>query len=150
MQRTTISNGIVVTLDDDDTVLVGATVVLEDDKIAYVGPADKAPLPAGKQIDASGKAVMPGLVDLHYHTAIAKGWSDHLPLWEYLDTCWYPIIRALDYEAAYWAALASYSESIKCGVTTVNDMYRQLTALADAAEEIGIRAVLSNDVADAA
>jgi 5-methylthioadenosine/S-adenosylhomocysteine deaminase len=28
-------------------------------------------------------------------------------------------------------------------------MYRQLTALADAAEEIGIRAVLSNDVADA-
>src|SRR6202035_4456662 len=32
---------------------------------------------------------------------------------------------------------------------TVNDMYRQLTALADAAEEIGIRAVLSNDVADA-
>ena len=29
-------------------------------------------------------------------------------------------------EEAYWAALASYSESIKCGVTTVNDMYRQL------------------------
>ena len=45
--------------------------------------------------------------------------------------------------------MASYSESIKCGVTTVNDMYRQLIALGDAAEEIGIRAVLSNDVADA-
>ena len=91
---------------------------------------------------------MPGLVDLHYHTALGKGWSDHLPLWEYLQTCWYPMIRALDPEAAYWAALASYSESIRCGVTTVNDMYRQLRALADAAEEIGIRAVLSNDVAD--
>ena len=100
-------------------------------------------------VDASGKAVLPGLVDLHYHTALGKGWSDHLPLWEYLETCWYPIIRALDYEAAYWAALASYSESIKCGVTTVNDMYRKLDALADAADEIGIRAVLSNDVADA-
>ena len=33
-------------------------------------------------------------------------------------------------------------------MTTVNDMYRQLGGLADAAEEIGIRAVLSNDVAD--
>ena len=51
-------------------------------------------------------------------------------------------------EEAYWAALASYSESIKCGVTTVNDMYRRLDGLARAAEEIGIRAVLSNDVAD--
>jgi 5-methylthioadenosine/S-adenosylhomocysteine deaminase len=57
------------------------------------------------------------------------------------------MIRALDPESAYWAALASYSESIKCGVTAVNDMYRQLEALADAAEQIGIRAVLSNDVA---
>ena len=90
---------------------------------------------------------MPGLVDFHYHTALGKGWSDHLPLWEYLQTCWYPMIRALDPESAYWAALASYSESIKCGVTAVNDMYRQLGALAEAAEKIGIRAVLSNDVA---
>src|SRR5215469_15678816 len=99
-------------------------------------------------IDAAGKAVLPGLVDLHYHTAIGKGWSDHLPLWEYLETCWYPIIRALDDDDAYWAALASYTESIRCGVTTVNDMYRRLDALAAAAEEVGIRAVLSNDVAD--
>ena len=105
--------------------------------------------PGTRVIDASGQAVLPGLVDLHYHTALGKGWSDHLPLWEYLETCWYPIIRALDHDAAYWAALASYTESIKCGVTTVNDMYRQLGALAEAAEEIGIRAVLSNDVADA-
>jgi 5-methylthioadenosine/S-adenosylhomocysteine deaminase len=87
-------------------------------------------------------------VDLHYHTAIGKGWSDHLPLWEYLDTFWYPAIKALDDEAAYWAALASYCESVKCGVTTVNDMYRRLEALGRAAEEIGIRAVLSNDIAD--
>jgi 5-methylthioadenosine/S-adenosylhomocysteine deaminase len=140
-------------MNDANDVLFDGAVVLEGDRITDVGPtadvlarqsADRA-----RVIDASGKAVLPGLVDLHYHTALGKGWSDHLPLWEYLETCWYPIIRALDYEAAYWAALASYSESIKCGVTTVNDMYRKLDALADAADEIGIRAVLSNDVADA-
>ena len=104
-------------------------------------------VPGAREIDATGKIVMPGLVDLHYHTALGKGWSDHLPLWEYLQTCWYPMIRALDPEEAYWAALASYGESIRCGVTTVNDMYRQLPSLAEAAEEIGIRAVLCNDVA---
>jgi 5-methylthioadenosine/S-adenosylhomocysteine deaminase len=90
---------------------------------------------------------MPGLVDLHFHTAIAKGFSDHLPLWEYLDTCWYPFIRNIDADAAYWAAAVSYLESIKCGVTTVNDMYRRLPELGRAADDIGIRAVLANDVA---
>jgi len=81
------------------------------------------------------------------HTAIGKGFCDHLPLLESLEQFWYPSIRALDPETAYWAVLSSYLESIKCGVTTVNDMYRQLGGLGRAAAEIGIRAVLSNDVA---
>ncbi len=141
--RIIIKNGCVVTMNDAGDVLFDGAVVLEGDRITDVGAtADvlaRHSADGARVIDASGKAVLPGLVDLHYHTALGKGWSDHLPLWEYLETCWYPIIRALDYDAAYWAALASYSESIKCGVTTVNDMYRK----------IGIRAVLSNDVADA-
>ena len=150
--RIIIKNGSVVTMNDANDVVFDGAVVLEGDRITDVGPTTdvlaRQSAEGARVIDASGKAVLPGLVDLHYHTALGKGWSDHLPLWEYLETCWYPIIRALDYEAAYWAAMASYSESIKCGVTTVNDMYRKLDALADAADEIGIRAVLSNDVAD--
>lgn len=152
-ERIIITGATVVTMNDAGDVLFDGAVVLDGDRIADVGKtADVLARHAcdrARVIDGSGKAVLPGLVDLHYHTALGKGWSDHLPLWEYLQTCWYPIIRALDPEAAYWAALASYSESIKCGVTTVNDMYRQLGALANAAGEIGIRAVLSNDVADA-
>jgi 5-methylthioadenosine/S-adenosylhomocysteine deaminase len=147
--RTLIAGGIVVTMNNADDVLDGGTVVFEGDRIVALSPTAVVPGPHDVVIDASGMAVLPGLVDLHYHTAIGKGWSDNLPLWEYLDTCWYPMIRALTPDDAYWAALASYSESIKCGVTTVNDMYRQLDALRDAAVEIGIRAVLSNDVADA-
>jgi 5-methylthioadenosine/S-adenosylhomocysteine deaminase len=151
-ERMIIKNGTVVTMNDADDVIFGGTVVIEDDRIVDVGTdaevAARQSSDGARVIDAADKAVLPGLVDLHYHTAVGKGWSDHLPLWEYLETCWYPIIRALDPEEAYWAALASYSESIKCGVTTVNDMYRQLGGLARAAEEIGIRAVLSNDVAD--
>ena len=150
MSEIVIRNGIVVTMNDDNDVHFGGEVVVEGDRIASVSPGSSADRPAGpdaRVLDATDKIVMPGLVDLHYHTAIGKGWSDHLPLWEYLQTCWYPMIRALDDEAAYWAALASYSESIKCGVTTVNDMYRRLDGLAAAAETIGIRAVLSNDVA---
>jgi len=151
--RIIIRNGSVVTMNDAGDVVFDGAVVIDGDQITDVGTTadvlSRQSADGARVIDASGKAVLPGLVDLHYHTALGKGWSDHLPLWEYLDTCWYPIIRALDYDAAYWAALASYSESIKCGVTTVNDMYRKLDALADAAVEIGMRAVLCNDVADA-
>jgi 5-methylthioadenosine/S-adenosylhomocysteine deaminase len=149
-ERIVVRDGIVVTMNDADEVHFGGTVVIEGDRIVAVdadGAASGDHGTGARVIDARGMIVMPGLVDLHYHTALGKGWSDHLPLWEYLQTCWYPLIRALDPEAADWAALASYAESIKCGVTTVNDMYRQLEALGDAAEKIGIRAVLSNDVA---
>ena len=139
-------------MNDADDLIEDGAVLIDGDRIVDVGPTalvlERNDVEGARVIDATDKAVLPGLVDLHFHTAIGKGWSDHLPLWEYLEACWYPIVRALDDDAAYWAALASYLESIKGGVTTVNDMYRKLGALRRAAEEIGIRAVLSNDIAD--
>jgi len=149
VSRIVIRNAMVLALDDADTYLEHGAIVIDDDRISWVGP-DAAASTEGADtvIDATDKILMPGLTDLHFHTAIGKGYNDHLPLWEYLDECWYPMIRALDYDAAYWAAMASYTEAIKSGCTTVNDMYRKLDALADAADEVGIRAVLSNDIAD--
>jgi 5-methylthioadenosine/S-adenosylhomocysteine deaminase len=142
-----IDNGAVLTMDDARTVHFGGHVVIDGDRITAVGEGRYQGNGDAEVIDAAGMVVLPGLIDLHYHTAIGKGFSDHLPLWEYLDTCWYPLIRNLDADAAYWAAAASYLESVKCGVTTVNDMYRRVPDLARAAVDIGIRAVLSNDVA---
>ena len=145
-----IDNGTVVTMDDTRSVYFGGHVVIDNDRITSVGPGSwSAPSAAAapEVIDASGMIVMPGLIDLHYHTAVGKGLCDHLPLWESLEEFWYPSIRALDADSAYWAAAASYLESVKNGVTTVNDMYRRLPDLARAAADIGIRAVLSNDVA---
>jgi 5-methylthioadenosine/S-adenosylhomocysteine deaminase len=144
-----INGGTVLTVNDADDVHFGGHVVLDSDRITAVGAGDYPGGPGedAEIIDATGMIVMPGLVDLHYHTAIGKGFCDHLPLLESLEEFWYPSIRALDPETAYWAARSSYAESIKNGVTTVNDMYRQLGGLGRAAEEIGIRAVLSNDVA---
>jgi 5-methylthioadenosine/S-adenosylhomocysteine deaminase len=143
-----VTNGSVVTLDDANTAFFPGHVVTEGNRITAVGEGPyTGPLgPTDVTVDATGQVVMPGLVDLHYHTALAKGFSDHLPLWEYLDQYWYPLIRQLDDDAAYWAAMVSYAESLRGGVTTVNDMYRKVPSLAQAAARIGIRAVLSNDI----
>ncbi len=147
MSRLALVGGTVLTMDDDGTVYPDGYVLMENDAIVQVGEGTPVLHPGDEVVDTRDQVVMPGLVDLHFHTAIGKGYSDHLPLWEYLDTCWYPLIRNLDADAAYWAAAASYLESIQCGVTTVNDMYRRLPDLGRAARDIGIRAVLSNDVA---
>jgi 5-methylthioadenosine/S-adenosylhomocysteine deaminase len=150
-RATLITNAIVVTMNDDHDVLFDGAVLVEGDRITGVGNEHevRATAPEGAAtLDAGGGVVMPGLVDLHYHTAIYRGWSDHLPLLQNLLEVWYPVVRAIDPEAVYWAALTSYAESIRCGVTTVNDMYRHIDALTRAADDIGIRAVLSSIVAD--
>ena len=127
--KTLIEGGRIVT--GDGTTDRPGNLWLDGDRIAAAGDGTyQGPVSDGDQlIDAAGMIVMPGLIDLHYHTAVGKGYSDHLPLWEYLDACWYPFIRTLDADAAYWSAAASYLESVKCGVTTVNDMYRRLPDL---------------------
>ena len=96
--RIIIDDVTVVMMNDDDDVHFDGSLVIEGNGIAAVGGTEAA---AGFDrsdatvIDGSGMVALPGLVDLHYHTALGKGWSDHLPLWEYLQSCWYRIIRAL-------------------------------------------------------
>lgn len=148
-----LKNGVVITMDDQRVIYDDGMVVIEGDKIIDVGETANLEKKYASEknlrvIDCNHKAIMPGLVDLHFHTAIGKGYNDSKPLLEYLMEFWYPVIRAISPEDAYWAALCSYTDAIKSGTTTVNDQWRQMESCADAAEEIGIRAVLTCDVAD--
>jgi 5-methylthioadenosine/S-adenosylhomocysteine deaminase len=149
-----IAGGTVLTLDDERSVHVGGTVVIEENRIAAVLPAEDAAgyeLPRGAEvIDATGKAVLPGLVDLHCHTAIERGGhTESLELEQALEQFWYPVMRNLDPETVFRCARHMYAEQLRSGTTTVNDMFRHLDACAAAAEEVGIRATLSGLVADA-
>lgn len=43
-------------------------IVIEGDRLARVGPAATVPMPAGAEtVDLSGRTVIPGLIDLHFH-----------------------------------------------------------------------------------
>ncbi|HSG46607.1 MAG TPA: amidohydrolase family protein [Longimicrobiales bacterium] len=57
-----------------DGVIESGTVVVEGNRIVAVGPADRVEVPRGAHVvDASGKFIMPGLVDAHAHHGSASG-----------------------------------------------------------------------------
>jgi len=55
--------------------LTGAAIVLEEGRVAWVGPASQVPA-ADSQLDANGAAVLPGFVDSHTHSVFAGERSD--------------------------------------------------------------------------
>jgi imidazolonepropionase len=71
MSSTVIANiGELTTHDAATGSLTGAALVIQDGLVAWVGPAAAAP-PADDQIDAAGRAVIPGFVDSHAHLVFA-------------------------------------------------------------------------------
>jgi len=145
-----IKNGILITMDPQRRVFEDGAVAIENGRITSVGKTQEVTgnVKPVVTIDAKKKVIMPGLIDLHYHTAIARGVSDGLPLGTYLETFWYPKLQNLRPEEAYWAAMLTYAEAIKSGTTTANDMYRHMIKCGEAAERLGNRVVLSCDCAD--
>ncbi len=58
------------TNDDELGTLTDAAVVLDGDRVGWVGPSSQAP-PADQRMDADGRAVLPGWVDSHTHLVFA-------------------------------------------------------------------------------
>ena len=97
------------------------------------------------EIDASGKIVMPGLINTHTHVAMAllRGISDDVPLMEWLQEHIWPIEGKMGYDEVYAGARLRMLEMLMGGTTTLVDMYPYEEAIAEAAESAGIRAFVS-------
>jgi len=68
-QTVAITHGTILTITHGT--IPNGTVLIRNGKIAAVGPDAQVVVPAGAQvIDATGKFVMPGIIDSHSHTAV--------------------------------------------------------------------------------
>ena len=67
------TNARIITMRDAENsqeVIEGGTIVLRGDTIAAVGPSGSVEVPAGANvIDASGKTIVPGYIDVHAHAS---------------------------------------------------------------------------------
>ena len=146
-----IVNGTVLTLDANDTKISDGAVAVSKDAITAVGPADEfSDWRASRVIDAKGGIIMPGLINSHTHASMTcfRGLADDLQLMTWLNDHIFPAEAKLDEQKVFWGALLACAEMIMSGTTCFCDMYLYEDAVARAAKEAGVRAVVGEVLYD--
>lgn len=147
MSKILIKGAIIVTLDESKPDSFIGDILISGSVIESIAgyPEIIDPLSAGKIIDGSNYLVMPGLVNIHGHAAMTllRSYADDLPLKEWLEEKIWPIEELMTGEDVYWGTKLAIAEMIKSGTTTFTDMYMEMDRVAEAADDSGIRAVLS-------
>ncbi len=146
-----VSNGTVLTMDSKNTGFKNGAVAINKDKVIAVGHADEfSAWKASRIIDARGGIIMPGLVNAHTHASMTcfRGLADDLPLATWLNDHIFPAESKLDYNKVYCGALLACAEMILSGTTCFCDMYLFEDAVASAAKDAKIRALVGEVLYD--
>lgn len=127
-------------------------ILISGDRISAVADASVGicGIPEGTEVvDCNGKAVLPGLVNMHTHAGMAmmRGLGEDISFHEWLDRIW-EVEKDLTEEYVYHATKVACLEMIKTGTTTFNDQYWYMPMAYKAAMELGIRPSLSYVVLD--
>lgn len=130
-----------------NVVLDDHTVAVEHGRIVAVLPTEQAVerWPQARRTVLAGKALIPGLVNLHSHAAmsILRGAADDLPLERWLNDRIWPLEgKLIGPEFVYDGAVLAAREMLLGGVTCFNDMYFFPEQTARAARLLGMRATL--------
>ena len=104
---------------------------------------------ADQTVDCTGKAVIPGFVNMHTHAAMAllRGITEDVPLQQWLARIW-EMEAKTDKEFIYWGTRLACLEMLRSGTTTFNDQYWFSPYARKAALEMGLRPYISFVVLD--
>jgi len=87
----------IITMNNGSEVIENGTIVVTENKIADIGPADKVQIPAGAKImDVSGKTIMPGIVDVHAHAGHFRSGLTTQKHWPYYANLAYGVTTSHD------------------------------------------------------
>ncbi len=151
--RIHIRNTTILTMNQEEAPFIG-DIVIHNDQIEHVIRIDQQsiesiipPLTGDdvQVIDGTGKVTMPGLINAHQHTPmnLLKGFSDDLKLMDWLEKKMFPAEARMTPEDIYWGSQLSMAEMIRSGTTTFADMYMHMNQIAQAVDEVGMRASLT-------
>ncbi len=151
--------------DGQDTVYQEGCLYIEDGKIALIGNEEDVYPDIPREVDAElldarGRVIFPGLINLHHHLANAftTGLAPHAPVKHFQDRLTHFIWKydvAHNKESIQMAALLSLLDSVRYGVTTVFDQHssprdieNSLEVIAAVIEKMGISGVLGYEISD--
>jgi 5-methylthioadenosine/S-adenosylhomocysteine deaminase len=146
-----IAGGTVVTMDAERRIIIHGAVAVRGAQIVAVGatPDVRAEHPRARLLDATGRIVLPGLINTHTHAPMVmyRGLADDRSLKEWLERYIFPA-EAKTVSPAFVRVGTELAvlEMIRSGTTTYADMYYFEEEVARATKTAGLRAVLGQTV----
>ena len=144
-----IKNGKVIIFEENDVKVKESDIEVENNIIKKIAKSIEPDINE-KIIDATGKVVMPGLINTHAHIAMSifRGTFEGCNLYTWLNEKIWPIEAKLTKEDVYNASMLSILEMISTGTTCVNDYYFMSEEIRKALEESKLRAMITRVLMD--
>jgi 5-methylthioadenosine/S-adenosylhomocysteine deaminase len=149
--RRVLTGGTVMTMDPQRRVHAPGALVIDQGRIAHVGPQESwVPAPGDDVIDCRGLLIMPGLINTHTHAAMSlfRGVAEDRPREAWGITYGLPYMDRATPEDYYWGAMLGGLEMVMSGITCIADRLSDMAVIAPAFDQIGIRAVLCDTLWD--
>jgi 5-methylthioadenosine/S-adenosylhomocysteine deaminase len=148
-----VSGGTIVTMDDVRRIIDNGAIAIAHGRIVAVG--ERAEIEkkyaARETLDASGRIVVPGLINGHTHIPMTlfRGLADDLDLQDWLTKYIFPAeAKNVTEEFVRAGTRLGLAEMVRGGTTTYCDMYYFEDAIAEETARAGLRGVLGETLID--
>src|SRR5215213_7019144 len=148
-----VRGGTVVTMDGERRVIEDGAIAVRGGRVVALGSRSdiEQRYTARENVDATGKVVIPGLINGHTHVPMTlfRGIADDLDLNEWLTKYIFPAeAKNVTEEFVRAGTQLGLAEMIRGGTTTYCDMYYFEDAIAEETERAGVRGLLGETVID--
>lgn len=142
-----IKNINVIPMYEEGLVLENVNIYIKDGKIFEISNKEYE---AEKVIDGTGKLAIPGLINTHTHMGMSlfRNYGNDLALYDWLTQAIFPLEAKLTSDDIYYGSMLNMVEMIKSGCTRFVDMYMYEDRVAQAAQEVGMGAVIATGFVD--
>jgi len=143
-----LSGGIIYPFADSQRCIPKGYLGINETQILFVSEEKPRNFPADRIVNCQECLILPGFVNCHTHLAenVLKGLMDEVHFEGIFYTTLFRWEAQLDPEIVYWGSLAGALDALRCGVTTVADMYHYASSTAKAVSEAGLRAYIGQKI----
>lgn len=151
MVDTLITGGHLLTMQGDGAGFIeDGAIAIEGRQIVAVGPREEVERhgKAATTIDATGKLLMPGLIDAHTHSpaVLGRGWAQEVQPW--MASSYGPLMRHADRDDNPLGTMLALMEGVANGTTTFGDYAAPMTDLLVSHDRLGNRAVVCESITE--